>query len=131
MQGTKILMEKRPPKEDFANQLLLPGGIVEEHEVENLEAALKREAMEELGVNLIDFISIDGEEAIYGARGKLLRHFLITAWEGQIPKAVLDNGNPLTWLELEEMFNLPVEPVRKTANLLKKFLSRKYDSSQT
>lgn len=118
-------MEKRPPKEDFANQLLFPGGIVEKNEMKNLQAALKREAMEELGVNLIDFIAIDGEEKIYGTRGKLLRHFLVRLWDGQIPQAVLDNGNPLLWLELDEILNSKVEPVRKAAYILKEYLSQK------
>lgn len=125
LDGEKIFIEKRVVKGFDKEQYLIPGGIVEETELNNLEAAIKREAIEELGVTPEEFINLHLQQKIFGLGGVILKPFIITRWSGNLPPTILDEGNPTVWLTIEEILNCTYEPTRKIAQALKKHLSRK------
>lgn len=119
LDGEKILIEKRSLK-NFKNlQYLIPGGIIEEFE--EIEQALKREIAEELGIQPLEFSPIPAKE-IRGLNNQLLIPFLINKWEGELPKTILDKGNTLEWLEIEEVLKTPIKPTREIVMALKTLL---------
>lgn len=123
LKKNKILVEKRITDEIsiLSGQLLLPGGGVDE--LEDLETALVREVKEELGITPLEFILIPTSEDIYGVKeGVILRPFLINKWEGEIPEKILDEEDPLFWVDLEIMSNSQIEPTKKIINALKTHL---------
>lgn len=124
----KVFIEKRAIDGFHKDQYLFPGGIVERAELNNLEITLKREAKEELGIKPLNFVAISNNEEIFGLGGVKLKPFVITRWEGNLPRKIIDQGNPTTWVEIEEVLNCSFEPSRKVAAALKKYL-QKYDSS--
>lgn len=121
----KILLEKRPVKGFTDHQFLIPGGAVLDDELENLEKALKRELVEELGVTPTEFELLTNEN-IEGVYDNILKPFVISKWEGEIPKNVLDKDDPypLEWVEIEEALATPFEGSRKIIQHLKEFLSK-------
>lgn len=121
--GKKILMEKRTIRGFDKDQHIIPGGVIEEEE--SLEMAVKREAMEELGITPLDFVALPYEEDIYGIDGVLLKPFIISNWEGNFPKAILDEGNLIEWIEIKEALNSPVISTKKIVQALEKYLSKK------
>ena len=123
--GEKILIEKRYIKNFTTLQYLIPGGEVEEGE--NLEQALKREIMEELGVTNFSFIPLPTSE-IRGLNNQLLMPFLITKWEGNLPNSTLDKKDPLSWLTIDEVSKTKVEPTKKIIKALKTYL---YDTHKS
>ncbi len=118
----KILLEKRPVKGFAENQYLIPGGAI--NELEELEEALKREAMEELGIIPIDFELLTDED-IPGLYNNILKPFVVRAWQGQIPKFILDKKDPfpLEWIPIDKALNiLPIKPTKKIVKMLKNYL---------
>lgn len=126
--GQKVLMEKRLLKDFTGEQLLVPGGRVKVDE-KDLEVALKREAMEELGVTPLAFTPLP-ESAIDGLGDSKLFPFVIHKWEGMFPDIVLDRGNSLVWVEIEEALKSEVIPTRKIIQALKGYLALKNDPSK-
>lgn len=124
--GEKILIERRSLKNFSGLQYLIPGGEVETDE--DLEQALKREIKEELGVTALEFTPLPSPE-IKGLNNQLLLPFLINKWEGQLPEFVLDKGDPLEWLEMDQVLETAIEPTRKIIESLKVFL--KNDTNKT
>jgi 8-oxo-dGTP pyrophosphatase MutT (NUDIX family) len=122
--GNKILVEKRPVKGFVEHQYILTGGAVNPEELNNLEVALKREMQEELGVKPIRYklLSSDG---ILGMFDNLLKPFVVTEWEGQIPQIGLDPEDPypLEWRELDFIAQTPIEGSRKIVDAVKKYLA--------
>lgn len=125
----KVLMEQRLKNSAYADQLIFPGGAVEGNETDNLEVALRREIQEELGVEVITFYPLKLSPTLYSPSGKLLIPYLITQWQGELPKVVLDKGNPLIWQDIEEATRSPIEKVRFIAEALIAHLSSFHDSS--
>lgn len=119
----KILIEKRTLEDFEGEQYLIPGGKVKD--LENLEQALERELSEELGIKILDFIPLPTGGEILGLRGQSLIPFLIQKWEGEIPESILDKGNSLEWIDIEEVLNSPVKPTREIVQALKEYLSKK------
>lgn len=116
----KILVEKRTLKNFDTPQYLIPGGKVEQ--TENLEAALKREIKEELGVIAKKFIAVPTEE-IKGLKGQQLIPFLILEWEGQIPSKILDRNTPLSWVEFDQALD-SIIPTKKIVQALVNYLKK-------
>lgn len=116
--GSKVLIEKRSLENFEGLQYLVPGGGVKD--LEDIEEALKRELKEELGITPIDFTPIPSSD-IYGLQNQLLLLFLINSWEGEIPEIVLDKGNPLVWLEIDEILKTPIRSTREVIEAFKKY----------
>lgn len=124
----KILVEQRLAEGDYINDFFFPGGIVEENELNNLKQALIREMQEELGITLTELLPIPHQEVLVGIKEHIvLKPFLVKSWTGEIGQTILDNNNPLSWVDIETQLNSSVEPVRKVTKLLKEYL--KHDPS--
>ena len=116
-----VLLEKRASDFSFANTLLFPGGSIEPVEQDSIAVALIREIEEELGVTPTSFEPIPSQDDIYGETGKLLKPYFIRQWEGSLPEAVLDKGNPLLWQEIGKVSS-ELESMRLLISALKAFL---------
>ncbi len=120
----KILLEKRPIKGFPKNQYLIPGGAINSRG-ENLEDALKREMAEELGIIPTDFKLLTDED-IPGLHGNTLKPFIVTSWQGEIPKFILDKEDsfPLEWMEIDKALDTHIKPTKKIIEVLKNYLSK-------
>lgn len=108
----QILMEKRAKDSKFfPNQIIFIGGKIEDDETDNYEKALKRELKEELNIQPTNYIYLDKE--IFGDSGVWLRCFIITEWQGQLPKCILDVGNPICWQKIDDMAKSEIRFVRE------------------
>lgn len=120
----KILLEKRLIKGFPEYLYLIPGGAIKK--IENLENALKREIKEELGIIPTDY-QILTEEDIPGLQNNILKPFIVTSWQGKIPKFILDKKDPypLEWMDIDKALNiLPIEPTKRIIKVLKEYLYR-------
>lgn len=126
VKDNKILVERRPVIGFSQDQYLLPGGEINLDELENLEVALKREMMEELGIKPIEY-KLLSKDGVIGIFDNLLKPFLVSKWEGKIPKIGLDKEDPypLEWIDLEIIANTPIEGSRKIVNAIKEILFKK------
>lgn len=116
----KLLLERRSESSTLANQFLFPGGRIEEDEVDKVELALKRESFEELGITPTKFIPLSPFE---GQESKLiLVPFLITKWQGEVPDKILDKGNPVFWVDIEDVAKSPLESVQQLVKLAKDYI---------
>lgn len=117
----QVLVEKRGTDEieEIVGNFLFPGGGVKEGE--KLEEALLRELGEELGIKVLEYQKL--EEKILGITGNVtLNPFHIIKYEGEIPEKILDEEDLLSWVEIDFMLNSPLEPTRKIAQALQKYL---------
>lgn len=119
----KFLAEKRSPDSLFANHVMFPGGTVEEYELNDIEIALRREVMEELGVEILEYTTIPVSETIYGRNNAIVNPFLITNWRGNLPDRILDTGAELLWTDIHAMLNSPLEVVTRVAIALRDYLA--------
>lgn len=119
----KILVEKRPVPGFLDHQYLIPGGAI--NPKEDLEQALKREALEELGIIPTEFTLLT-EENIIGIFDNILKPFVITKWQGEIPQVNLDKEDayPLEWIEIKEALNIPIESTKIIVAALKSYLEK-------
>lgn len=121
----KILLEKRLLDGFSKAQYLIPGGAINEG-LESLEEALKREMIEELGVEPVEFKPLS-DENIPGINDNLLRPFIVTSWSGEIPDKILDkeDPHPLEWVEIEKALDLlPILASKEIIGEVKKYLSK-------
>ena len=115
----KILLEKRPIKGFLKHQYLIPGGAI--NQSEDLDDALKREMQEELGVTPIEFEFLTDDD-IPGINDNTLKPYVVTSWQGKVPKFILDKEDPfpLEWIEIGKALNiLPIEPSKRITEVLK------------
>lgn len=117
----EILLEQRALNSALAGHFLPPGGKIEINEIKNPADACKREAMEELGIKLTEFSYL---EDIQGETGRLLKPFVITKWEGEIPEKILDKGNPLFWVKIDEFSKSPLPSIRDFSKLIRNYLNK-------
>lgn len=122
----KILMEKRPVVGFSSHQYLFPGGSVQKELSESLEDALKREMMEELGITPIKFELLT-EEDVPGLYDNILKPFVITKWQGEVPAFILDKKDPypLGWMEIDKALNIPIKSTKEIVMALKVYLKDK------
>lgn len=121
VKNNKILVEKRPVEGFVDHQYLIPGGAI--NTSEDLEQALKREAMEELGVIPIEYELLT-QRNISGLHDNILKPFIVSQWTGRIPEFILDKSDPhpLEWMEIEKALKISIKPTRKIFELLKIYL---------
>ncbi len=121
----KVLVEKRLKDEVkiLEGEYIFPGGGMKEDDFENIETALKREILEELGVIPSSFTPLAEDLRIIGANKDVSLHpYLVESWQNDIPEKILDEDDPLFWVDLDIMLNSKIEPTRKIAQLVKKYL---------
>lgn len=126
IKDNRILVEKRPVKGYLKHQYLIPGGAINDLESENLEDALKREMMEELGVIPVEFKLLTKED-IPGLYQNILKPFIVHSWQGKIPGFILDKEDPypLEWIEIDKALGLfPVKPTKRIIEVIKEYLSK-------
>lgn len=98
----RMLLEKRGPRQSFANKIIFPGGSQKTDET--LEQTLLRETeREEIGVKVVKFEKLVSDGQISGETGRNLHIFAITEWAGEIPERVLDKGNELLWVDFDHL----------------------------
>ncbi len=100
----RILAEKRKlTKTVCPGATAIPGGHVEAGE--SLEAALKRELQEELGLTTDDF---DFVCALLhrSAEFRKLNYFVVNSWQGEIQN---NEADALVWIPLDELEKLDLE----------------------
>lgn len=118
----QILLEKRPVKGYLKDQYLIPGGAI--NHLENLEDALKREMLEELGLVPTEFELLTNEN-LPGLNNNTLKPFVVTSWQGEIPENILDkeDPHPLEWINIDKALTIiPVKPTKKIVEVLKEYL---------
>lgn len=123
VRNNKILVEKRPLEGFVDHQYLIPGGGI--NTSEDLEQALKRESMEELGIIPIEYELLTKED-IPGLHSNILKPFIVSKWTGNIPKFILDKADPhpLEWMEIEKAMKISIKPTRKIFELLRIYLKK-------
>lgn len=102
-EGNKILVAKRDAKQHQGGLWEFPGGKVELDET--FEQAALRELAEEVGVIADSAESIWQTEHDYGDRIVKIEAFLVSEWRGE---AFAKEGNPVRWVTLEELTELPM-----------------------
>ena len=103
----RVLVAQRPAGKSMAGLWEFPGGKIEPGETP--EQALKREALEELGLRLCDNCM---QPLIFVSHGYpdfhlLMPLFVCRRWEG-IPRP--HEGQALKWLKPSQMADLPMPP---------------------
>lgn len=126
IKDNQILVERRPVRGFKKPQYLIPGGAINDVETEDLEIALKREMMEELGV-IPERFELLTEENISGLYKNTLKPFIVHSWQGEIPQFVLDKEDPypLEWIEINKALSFfPIKPTKKIIEVIKNYLSK-------
>jgi 8-oxo-dGTP diphosphatase len=105
--GKVLLGLRAPTKKVWPNHWDTIGGRVEDGE--SLEAALVREAQEEVGVTPTAYRLIatvrEKRPDIYG---DMLHHvYAVTAWQGGEPANICDEHTELRWFSVDEIRRLP------------------------
>lgn len=121
IKGNQALLERRFPQSDLGNHFIFPGGGIEETEMADPVIALKREAMEELGIIPVGFFPIS---TLTGESGTTLKPFVVISWEGEVPAKIIDRGNPVFWQDLEIVAKSPLMSVQQMVKEAKKILSK-------
>lgn len=123
VKNNKVLVEKRPVRGFSDHQYLIPGGAI--NTSEDLEQALKREIMEELGIIPIEYELLT-EEDIPGLNDNTLKPFVVSKWIGKIPKFIIDKSDPhpLEWMEIEKALKTSIKPTKKIFQYLKVHLKK-------
>lgn len=108
----KVLIEERLGSQSFAGKKIYPGGHVEVDEADHLDVTVVRESAEEFGVVPKSFYFLNTGNDIVGETGKIIRAFVVTDWDGQIPQQSLDKGNRLEWVDLGDELNSELKSTR-------------------
>ena len=111
-EGKLFLMKSHKWKGKY----MMPGGHIELGE--KVEDALKREIKEEttLDINDIEFICL--QEFIFGEEFWKNKHFIFLDFACKTDSTNVtlnDEAQEYTWISLDEVFELPIEPYTKIA----------------
>lgn len=114
-------MEQRTFSSFYSNLLVFPGGNYELDKDKNLIDTLKREIKEELNVDPVEIAHLNAD---YISRKSLkVKPFIITRWKGQIPGQVLDQGNSLVWIKIQDLKDSPLEQIQKIGKVVERYLN--------
>ena len=116
----KFLVENRTKDQFLAGEKLFPGGKVEQNELNDLTKTLIREAKEELGVDILEFTRLNPTVDGYGEFK--LYCYLVTSWNGLIPRKILDKGSVLEWVD-RKTFIPRLKPVQQILNIARSHLA--------
>ncbi len=94
----RVLLARRPETTHQGGLWEFPGGKVERGET--TEQALRRELLEELGVEIRDYRRLIRVIHDYGDRKVVLDTWLVQRWQGE-PRG--REGQPLAWVEPDEL----------------------------
>lgn len=124
----KVLVEKRLKDKVtiLEGEYIFPGGGFEESDLD-IKNALLREIKEELGVIPTKFFPLHEDLEIIGANKDVSLHsFIVEEWENEIPEKILDEQDPLFWVDIEIMLNSKIGPTKQIAQLIKKYLENEH-----
>ncbi len=99
----QILIQKRPDKAHQGGLWEFPGGKVEAGE--SLKAALRREILEELGVDVVSSRPLIQVRHHYSDRTVLLDVHKVMHWTGSVQPL---EGQPLQWVDAEQLNQWPM-----------------------
>lgn len=114
----KFLLIKRADDEDmFPGFWGIPGGTVEPTDA-SLEGALRRECLEEIGINIVDIQPITNDIHDKGEKGALYIVYTATYESGNLKP--LDGTADVGWLSIEQIRELKLTP--KTLEIIEQCL---------
>lgn len=96
--GNQVLLGKRPADGTLPGLWEFPGGKIEV--AETPEQALKRELVEELGIEASIGSLLDASSHHYGEKGILLLFYWVDYWKGE-PKAL--HHEQLEWVDIDQV----------------------------
>lgn len=99
----EVLLAQRPPGKPMAGLWEFPGGKIEPGETP--EAALTRELQEELGIAITAPQPLTFVSHAYESFHLVMLLFAVTSWQGH---PLGRQGQPLRWLQPQEIRNLPL-----------------------
>lgn len=102
--GRLLLCHRAPSREWYPNVWDFPGGHIED--VETAENALRREVLEEVGVDIgvpIDPPALHVTDAVGGVD---LTTWVVRSWEGDVSNRQLDEHDEIGWFSVDEMNGL-------------------------
>ncbi|WP_394516858.1 8-oxo-dGTP diphosphatase MutT [Pantoea sp. SGAir0175] len=94
----QIFLAQRAASSHMANKWEFPGGKIEQHE--SAEQALKRELMEETGIEVTAAKAIGQADHSYDDLHVTLHFFLVEGWQGE-PWG--REGQPQRWVEQRDL----------------------------
>lgn len=109
----QVLTEQRPIGK-YAGENIFPGGNIEPTDP-TIAAAFLREFGEETGAKPTSYYRCSSVKL--PSKGIRLHPFMVVSWQGDIPRAVLDNHNPLEWKDLIAMMGHSNPDVAMLANI--------------
>ena len=100
----------------WADKYVVPGGHVELGET--LEAALRREVLEETGLTISEITFVGVQEFVYDPAFWQPRHFLFFDYAcrtGSTQVRLNDEAEEYMWVTIDEALGLPIEPYTEKA----------------
>ncbi len=101
--GRVLMVHRHPRREWYADCWDLVGGHLEDGETP--EDAVRRECLEEIGVEVRDVIPITLSTSDPGLE---MHSFLVRSWEGEPANVAPEEHDDLRWFEPEELAHLVV-----------------------
>lgn len=95
----RILLTQRPSHAEHGGQWEFPGGKLEAGE--HPETALKREVMEEVGLNVLDMTFLTDVEHSYASKNVLLHVWCVNRFQGTA--SCRETQTSLCWVTLDEL----------------------------
>lgn len=111
LKDDKILCEKRDYLGTIENCIL--GGGVEDFDRKTpdyIQSAVRREAKEELGIEVEEFRNLGHFEA----KQNIFNVVRVNTWLGEVPNHNFDNGNVLAWVPVASLIaQIKLPPLKK------------------
>lgn len=122
--GDRVLLcHRSPARRWYPNVWDIPGGHVEDGE--EPEQALRRELVEEIGV---DVGPVDGDPVVHLSRpesGLDLTVWLITEWQGSVENRQPTEHDDIAWFGITELHSLELAD-RTYLSMLERILGRRH-----